>query len=426
MSLGGYKYKGFSVEKDSNWTYTQWALAIHKLRVHAFLDSCTLSGADWSISRTNGSLDLDSTYTGCIYTLASDETNGTVDSIGYATYFKYQEYGDSTPRGYYLMLTMPRWQCVESSSEVGLNDAVDVYAGNMPTTGTARNYINAYFLNATCFYAISLDDFGSHPKEIDYIPSKSTRLMPCGSVGYYSQCSLSGQCCVIDNNGNFIGQSIVSFGYATKQGCSDIIEFEKLGNDTHLYWNVNVSSLDMINQTLNSNDMYNLATVKSKSEYSNIAAYLNMGEIDYSVYLGMRPSMTSFLRNDGTLPWGYLYQYAGNDTPTYVGINYLPSSTLNSNRVYSSFLVGSSNPGTMEVDAKGFIKTELLAFSFQDANDVSTTSGGKYLCIGRTSNSVNPTLYSSSRYLYAYVGWDNDNPGMDTTLACPLYTPAIV
>lgn len=96
MALGGYLYKGYSVEKSSSYSTKDWFLAVHKCRVKAFLDSCKRSHCGWKVSRSLGDIDLDQDNAGIIYSLSTNPGAADDSYRGYATYFKYQP-NEATP-----------------------------------------------------------------------------------------------------------------------------------------------------------------------------------------------------------------------------------------------------------------------------------------------------------------------------------------
>ena len=425
MSLGGYLYKGYSVEKQSGWTDGQWALALHKCRLKAFLDSVERSGAAWVISRTDGDIDLDETHTGCIYPLATnpgDTQNGLYR--GYATYFKYQESG-SDPAGYYLILTVPRWVISKSDGDGSYNhDGIDIYIDNIYAEyGNPSTYV--YVRNATCLHALSLSDFGTHPKEQGYIPDDSTRLTPVGSTIYGSYSS--GSAIILESNNNtyikFDGSNYysgASFGYATKAGTPDIESFAKSNRTADANWHVTILSPQAITQTINKDDQYKLALFKIYSRcYSGSGEY---GEVD-GPDGDYGNTSVQFLRSDGTIPSGIFTTY----NSYYSGALYngIPDGSTNAQRCYSAFACYTNNPKGGDLTTKGYINVELAAFSRQPADNWSTVSAGKYLCVGSTSVYRCALGSTGNTTMYLYIGWDSSNVNMASTDACPAYTPVI-
>ncbi len=431
MAIGGYLYSGCSVVKGSK-TIAQFSLDIHKCRVKAFLDSCARSHCGWSVSRTEGTIDLDSTHQGCIYTIQATDSTGT----GYATYFNYKQTPSSEPSGYFLILTLPNWGIVTTSdgSYSSATDVVNVHANNMAWYYTQNTYRHATFKATTCFSSLSLSDFGTHPVYETYIPADATRLMPVASTSalsdsssesisnlYYKATTLS-----TSEFKAIVSASSMSFGYATKAGRSDIEEFVKYGNNADSSgWNINLYSTDMSNQNVDSNDTYKLGFVKLKSStrvYSSSSANPTDPEWNYTAYTTIPARHFSFLNNNGSLSWGVYGSLK--QLNTYLGISALPFATADTNRVYSPYLFGATDPSTTGFYSKGFSNVEFLAFSWQSAEDFAFTSNGNYLCVGRSADWITPAFGNTvTSYICTYIGWDSTNPALDSLNACPLYQP---
>ena len=428
MSLGGHMYAGHSVQKSdfTNLTDKQWALALHKCRVKAFVDSVARSGATWVCSRTNGEIDLDSTCTGYIHILA--ESSGASDDTyqGYATYFKYMDNGTAT--AYFLIFTAPRWQINDFTGDSSsANGGVDIYANNVYTDhiDSSGNKWTLYSDRTTCFYALSLDEFGSHPKDDDYIPVRATRLTSCGAIVYHSVSSSPYPRTLSASTNTFMGSNSVSFGYCTKSGTPDVIEFAKNLNDLNLNWNVNVISPIAMSQNISPNDSYKLASIKLRSNNVNYSTG-SSGEI-YSTGLYAYASYLNYLNSGGSLCWGYYSSSISTIVPNVrLCFNYIPTGSSLNDRIYSAFVLSTEQPTGTDNEAKGFVNIELAAFSYESSNDFQATSGGNYLCVGnKTVAKAYFTSSSSTATIYAFVGWDASNPDMTTINACPVYVPDV-
>ena len=112
MSLGGYKFVGYKCARPSGYVVgdttseTNWVLLVHKTRVKAFMDSCALSGAQWTFNHTQGQFSLES-YGNVIYRL---------DDVGY-NYASFFKCGSSD--AYYLILTAGYWDVGSSDLSAG-------------------------------------------------------------------------------------------------------------------------------------------------------------------------------------------------------------------------------------------------------------------------------------------------------------------
>ena len=434
MAIGGYLYSGCSVVRGTK-TIAQFSLDIHKCRVKAFIDSCARSNCGWSISRNEGTVDLDSTHQGCIYAISSTGSTGG----GYATYFNYKQTPSSEPSCYFLILTLPNWGIITTSDgrySSSVSNVVNVHANNMLWdyyNATSSMLLRSMFKGATCFSSMSLSDFGNHPSSETYIPSDAIRLTPIAATSYNSASNYSDSISdlyyqtigVSETDVAIVTAASMSFGYATKSGRSDIEEFVKYGNTADSSgWHVNLYSDNMINQNVDSSDTYKLCAIKPLSDvrsWSGADAPSSKEWIKSSA-VTMQTKHMSMLRDDGSLSWGvYGLSKIAN---VFLGVSALPLADTNTNRVYSPYLFGSSNYNRNGYYSKGFSNVEFLAFSWQSASTFAFTSDGNYLCIGNSGTWGIPAYgYTWNSSVYTYIGWDNTNPTLDSLNACPLYQP---
>ena len=431
MAIGGYLYSGCSVIRGTK-TISQFSLDIHKCRVKAFLDSCARSNCGWSISRNEGTVDLDSTHQGCIYAIQATDSTGT----GYATYFNYKQTPSSEPSCYFLILTLPNWGIITTSDgsyASSVSNVVNVHANNMLWDYYSSSYLRSMFKGATCFSSISLSDFGDHPSSETYIPSDAIRLTPIAATSYNNSSTSSDSITalyyqtigVTETDTSIVTAASMSFGYATKLGCSDIEEFVKYGNTASSSgWHVNLYSNNMINQNVDSSDAYKLCAIKPLSDVRTWSSGNDPSSKEWisSSVVTMQARHMSMLIDDGSLSWGvYGLSKSAN---VFLGVSALPLATIDTNRVYSPYLFGSSNYNRNGYFSKGFSNVEFLAFSWQPADAFAFTSDGNYLCIGNSRTWGIPAYgYTWESYIYTYIGWDSTNPALDSLNACPLYQP---
>lgn len=241
-------------------------------------------------------------------------------------------------------------------------------------------------------------------------------------------------------NKTILTSSAVSFGYCTKEGSSDIIEFCKNGNSADSGWYISIISLDGFSQKISQTDEVGTLAIKCRNYNATDSGTSTptSGEISYNASTDFYKYAFNFLKDDGTPIWGCYRQLPQTHANAVkLCYNYLPYGNSGQNRMYSSFILGTSDTlqDTMEYAMKGFINSELYAFSWQSHTLFSTSSNGKYLCLGpryvlrpdalmtSTPSSTSTNVYTDAIYLF--IGWDNSNPSMTTTAACPLYTPNI-
>ena len=430
MSLGGYLYAGCSVQKSdfTDLTDKQWALALHKCRVKAFLDSLSRSGASWLVSRSDGQIDLDDNHKKCIYTLSTNNSNDTYQ--GYATYFKHTDSGETA---YYLILTAPRWKAnLSTGSSEDEHDGIDIYIDNILATNTYNTSSSGYYgmsycSGATCFHALSLEDFGTHPMNIGYIPNKSTRLTTVGSKTSYSERTDASRWRSVLSNTGYMSSSNVSFGYCTKNKSADIESFAKSNNSSLGQWHAAVLSPKCITQLVSSTDTCKLALFNVRSNYNSNTSTTTHSESE-DPNGDVSSGACQFLRSDGVLPSGVYSNKGFGLANMDVLYNAIPYGTLNSNRVYSAFCLYTSNPSGNDSNAKGYMNVELVSFSLQESSLWSTVSSGSYICANISNESMSlPRLISTNNkeILYTYIGWDASNPSMLGTAACPIYIPTV-
>lgn len=392
MALGGYKFKGYYYRVPSDYDSSDESqvkaqcLQMFKCRLRAFMDSCSLSGAQWEFSYTNGDIQFGS-YGNVIYTL---------DSYGYnhGAFFKYRD------KEQYMML-------------------LDYQNGS------------ATFANSFCYGANS----GSPHYYYDISRTRSA----CGLIPFTpSDCmsllnkrlmlrSVNGS---TDYNPNAIQPSIVSmrFGFATK-GC-DIIEVIRYGTSSTFMFKI--MSPDGFSSLCSPNDVSPVFDYVDggKSTWSNSPK-------DYHYHLNSRP--IQILRDDGSIVVNFdADNYLGN-RGAYLSIFPQPESffAYPVDRIpYAaplitsySYNVGDSSSVINQdgIRSKGYVKPELMSINtpfpytaMSGLNLYKPYAGGNYLLfsIFFIASSANMPVSMMSYYNGAvYCGWDPSNPDITQSTA---------
>jgi hypothetical protein len=424
MSFGGYKFKGYKVVRANlaNNTYANWCLLVHQARIKAFMESCTLSGAQWHFSKTNGALSFES-YGNVIYRVA----NGNGEYHDYLSFFKY-----GTEELYYMIATLGEYY-FNSTQGTPAKYASSEYQFQGGST-TAGLYKYAGYASALSLQEFSdLGCFGTYP----------TRALPCTSQKGSGAVNTFTNGVKQNTSGFTISTSnTIYVGYATKN--KDIITIGHNG------WNgACVESGDAFSSLCDPSDNYRLAKINlgffnSESSYYTptnaecLDGWTNEC-LDTEGRRSNRLTSTSSSYNNvlALVPSALPYFYSGGQNIPY-GSVYLSSLSTNSNMVKLS---------TENLLVKGVINNELLsvnnfeytAMNFQPALG-TTVMGGNLLtvmCVCKMSTQISPSLGrihhgytiagtgspepygSNNMYPVAYVGWDASNPDINNDDSWP-------
>lgn len=414
MSLGGYKFVGYKCARPSDYVVgdttseTNWVLLVHKTRVKAFMDSCALSGAQWTFNHTQGQFSLGS-YGNVIYRL---------DDVGY-NYASFFKCGSS--EAYYLILTAGYWDVGSSDLSAG---KISLYRMLKTANNSSNN--NQQLARVSCMHSISYEDF-AEDVVTDFEYKKCTLLMPVGNIycsGSGNQLYPSwntGEQCFLTNTSNY-------FGYATKD--KSIISFA--GKDINNI-QVGVTAIDGLSALSSPSDPYNIFSIS-----------LNLGSGTYGESTLTKRSSNSFQFTDhafttlcsnglkydilgiynqyGTLTWPMsAWIVGGNQTIPYEA----PVLTTSGN--YDTI----NRPLNIDgIGTKGRTKIDLIACNvFRNSSDLfgylATAANGNYLALDYTTHTNMSAVYVGTTYSNAipqyYVGWDESNPDIRTEDAWSSY-----
>lgn len=416
MSFGGYKFAGFRASYDSNQTYTERALVIHKTRLNAFVTASAAVGSPWVLDpdRLDGSVAFGTT-TGAIH--AMKDSND--DVCGYASFLKYI---GGTKTGYYLIMTVRKYAIDYAS---GINFTGD-QTMNVYQTGRGPYY-------ASCLHALSLSPFGDLPvdggQSVDLIPSDSTRIMSVGGNGFYNSSPLASSDC------GFVGyQGDCVFGYAIRG--TDIISFARTGTKYNAADNnnfVQTLSVDAFAEYYNVEDNKGLlafcplgdgVSSNNKYEYGGNGNYI--GKAGQLLSPNAAPMSMRGNRNLIKIFPDVRSCFESS------GANIIPLSgvvlAVDGQDVFDSgqYAKGCTNP---EFFACNFSNAQLsntlfdqYANSLLYVNSIAGNTGNYGLrTVSPTSATLGSASYSGLGYFNMYVGWDEDNPDIRTEAAWPVY-----
>lgn len=416
-------FSGFSVSKGGSDTDAQWALRMHLGRVHAFLQSCARSGAEWTVHRATGQIACDG-ISGAVHRL-NNNTLG--EDNGFLTFFRYKN-----GEGFFLLLTLFRFQLnrltkttstTPTAQQITIDALYSCY--NQGSTGRHSAWgFNTANYGSSFFYAFSKNDFGEDISLYNFIPANSSRLMPC-TQAYGPSNSLTSATnwpFVRSSNAGYMTISGACFGFCTKSN-GDIILFtwsnvENVG--------IQACSFDGFSKLFNPSDANKMliATLLIISGAQSEAS-TNVAASSVENYCN------SWWNADGTA-WG--------------GFNY-----LNSSGEYQSSSIGAASSQRAIMTAAASCKSgDLIAFSGNlmktgDTNDETYDLGSGLAMKGV----INPELdcvsgcmgnsftrfttvkggglliyYRATGYINC-CGWDRSNPGLMSAEATPLYDPDV-
>ena len=399
MSLGGYKFVGYKFVLPADYDSTVDAqviaqcLRLHKMKLKAFMESCTATGANWQFFETNGDASFED-YGNVIYKLDADGFN-------YASFFRY-----GSDNAYYCMLTM-------SDASYSSGKALLIH-----------NEYWAYVSSSNWKFTISnnMDSIGIEPITFANMFSTATNSM-------YHRLSFVTNYGWTVTSANTLSKSVTNnqyFGYAIKGKNIISISSQNITSLSSTYVKISsIGSLQLASNTDTSN-MFSYLTGASDST----AATGNYAE-------GILKSQT-FIQVSGSngLPYEYGSHTSGGPAPNvYIRTPYRAICVLpNSNIPFEPAIISAMNKRTTNImnsdgiPTKGAVSVDLLATNLIISNSTNLTmpyvetlrscGNGNYLCINKTNPSSNGYWIRAG---ILYCGWDPSNPDIMQESSWPVY-----
>lgn len=401
MSLGGYKFRGYTAQRPSGMSNTDWYLLIHKTRVKAFLDASAAANAGWVIDYTDGQLDFESTN-GAIYRL---------DDLGYNYVTAFRIPNEDA---YFQILTLCKWSTNTSDPANGIincSGIINYYYVN-PSYGSYMTQLN----KTTIFHRI-----GTYRKDPSNLSSKYgyTPLFQAGSVfnntsGHYTVDA--------DSDSSVFPNYNCGYGYAVKG--KHIISIVKNGTS----FSYSLLSADIYQSVFNNTDKFarfNVVGFQDRGK-TNQSSTRDYGEVD--CYTGSAMSY-------------YTERYVASSSYS-VNQAFIPLRTSNytqATTVYpfsSVYTTMTENSQDIQSNGIGSIPIDLLATNTTTGslfNRGSVVANGNYICVSAISSSSSYAValsfmpvsgWGSSNYIgeNIFVGWDPSNPDLNESTSWPEYT----
>lgn len=397
MSLGGYKFVGYKFVLPDNYDGTDDSqviaqiLRFHKMKLTAFMESCSLSGANWHFSETNGDASFGS-YGNVIYKL---DTSG----FNYASFFQY-----GNENAYYCMLSLSD-ASTSSSEDVAL--ALDNYYWFWPSTSSTYCTSIVYSMDA-----VSLTPFNiSNMFDPNYA---NKRLMFRGNTTWGVSTGTQTVKKVIPPSGS-------KFGFATKN--KNILTFS---GTTTLYFKV--SSIDSLTLS-NPDDVSNMFSVNLYIGRGTSNPSQNSQFIDYS---GGPTQYFQVNKSNGSLYEYHTYNSSGISSKVSIPIiSKAISIGVGSKMPFESIVISAGYERTQatagfisqNITSKGVIDIDLLAMNLIYETNVqsstiipgTTYANGNYLCLYNIL-----TQYRNCNGII-YCGWDASNSDINEDSTWQVY-----
>ena len=426
MAYGGYKFKGYSVVRANltDNTYSNWCLLVHQARIKAFIESCSLSGAQWHFSKTNGHLPFED-YGNVIYKVRND-------NYEYNNFLSFFKYGDENL--YYMLATLGEYY-PPSSSSVPHFRTDSRYCGTGSTTATSRK-----FKFMSCASSLSYSEFadtGPFAFTGGYWP---TDALSCSSQRCDSEDTDTNWGSVNEGSlhGSFLAYTSIRIGCATKG--KDIIWLNTSNNK------VCIESGDGFQSYSDPDDHFGLLKIvlgTNTSENSAVntssSLMLNFNNIEVLTSKGIQAFgynlSTSVYSNMELLPPYETLSEAGGQKVSFVA-PYVWTWGRNWQNISDNFF-----------QSKGVVKGELLSMnlypygSFDNTPTLGTCVLGCNLIETYKSSSISTntlTIHNNARRLLypgrsfingidssfliaacCYTGWDPSNPDISQSSAWP-------
>ena len=402
MSLGGYIFKGYKFILPADYDSTVDAqviaqcLRLHKMKLKAFMESCTATGASWQFYETNGDASFES-YGNVIYKLDADGFN-------YASFFRY-----GTDNAYYCMMTM-------SDASYSSGKALFI-----------KNEYWAYVSSTSYRFQLSnnMDSIGIEPITFANMFSTATnsmyhRLSFVTNYGY----------AVTSASANTLSKSLSNqyFGYAIKGKNIISISAYDITSITNTY--VKISSIGSLSLASNT-DTSNMFSYITSGGYFNAAT----GNYADGIF-----KSNAYLQVSGSngLPYEYASHTNGGPAPqVYIRTPYRAICVLpNSNIPFEPAVISAMSKRTTNImnsdgiPTKGSVSVDLLAtnivisnetnYDMTYVNNLKPCGNGNYLCLTKTRVTNSYPYWIRAGILYC--GWDPSNPDITQESAWPVYS----
>lgn len=394
MSLGGYKFRGYTAQRPGGMSNTDWYLLIHKTRVKAFLDASAAANAGWVIDYTDGQLDFEST-TGAIYRL---------DDLGYnySTTFK----RGSSNNEYFAICTFCRWTTGTADTQ---NGKISILS-SLPINSSNSH---SDFSSHTLFHRVGSNRIS--PLANVNLAGR-TGLIP---VGMMSDATVSSTTSTDADSDSYLfsNYNTPHFGYAIKDGHIISITCTSIAGSKYY----SLLSTNAYQSMFNSSD--NFATFDAL----NFTSYKqsNPGEVPYDWV-----SEAIWCR----------HTYNIDSTWYFVNKSFIPLRTskyTNSTTVYpfsSVYTISLDDSNNLKCSGIGSVYIDLLATNTVAGGGFATgtvVANGNYICVSsKTFSNANVacTVGLSGKYVTVnnwveniFVGWDPSNPDLNESSSWPVY-----
>jgi len=397
MALGGYKFKGYYYRVPSDYDSSDESqvkaqcLQMFKCRLRAFIDSCSLSGAQWEFLYTEGDVSFGS-YGNVIYDLDNDGYN-------YGSFFKYHD------KDWYMILM--NYQNGSSASNVFY----------YPQSSNNTYYDSSVYKSSCGIVAFTPSNYRS-------VLANRLKLRGTGAVSTnYTRSP-------------YINNALL--GFATK-GC-DIIETTRYPNSTRFF---KVMSPDGFSSLCSPDDHCPVFDHAS----SGINRYSGSSSSGYVFHINYYP-IQSLNDTGGHIQFPYAGSYYTDNRIPALSIFSQPEAfyAYQINRIpYAAPLITAFNYGVQDytssivtlnqdgIRSKGYVKPELLSVNTPFPYTAMTGlkifkpyAGGNYLLIEDfyVSGSDYIPITNGSNYNGAiYCGWDPSNPDITDDASFDDYVP---
>lgn len=400
MSLGGYIFKGYKFVLPADYDSTVDAqviaqcLRLHKMKLKAFMESCTATGANWQFSETNGDASFES-YGNVIYKLDQDGFN-------YASFFRY-----GTDNAYYCMMTV-------SDASYSSGKALQIY-----------NQYWAYVSSTSYRFQISnnMDSIGIEPITFSNMFSTATNSM-------YHRLSFSTNHGSVVTTANTLSKALTDnqyFGYATKGKNIISISSHDITSLSATY--VKISSIGSLQLASNTDTSNMFSYLTNASDYTAATGNYSEGFLKNQSYIQVSG-------NNG-LPYEYGSHTSGGPSPlVYIRTPYRAICALpNSNIPFEPAVISAMSKRTTNImnsdgiPTKGAVSVDLLATNLIISNYLTNNmpyvetlrscGNGNYLCISKTKPNSNSYWIRAG---ILYCGWDSTNPDIMQESSWPVYS----
>lgn len=428
MSLGGYKFRGYCVNRGST-TNGEWVELIHRARTKAFIQASVSANAGWTPT-TDGNTSFE-TYGNILHHLSGMNwitifTNGT-DSLAIVTLAKYcfgggtassdtvqvTNYRDYGSTGYKYFCPLSSCTHVVRQGLGAMTESDVLTGGNgvsqllpigapvtiAPSSGVRMLSDTAELLSSSVdmgYTTITLSSYYSRSSLYFGYAIKGKNIV---TITKYSSASRSPQITLISLD-----------AYSSKVNQDD--------SDGFLY--INLSGVSVGDKTV-----YEEYSIPSESEYcwSDPSVWFNVGNVRYPAH---RSSTT-----DAKDVWLYFY---GKIIPTMAQFT---GSTIE--YPFSSIFVWGASQST-NCNSKGMVSIDYLAYNcamtYSIGNVGDIVANGKYLIAFTVQNSSSsrytkwmPSFFPQSDLYFTqitkhtfYVGWDPSNPDIMQSSSWTEYT----